>query len=424
MIEKSENHNGETKNPSTPVIDPSLIKTFIKIVNIQRKQGIRGDVPGIGLFGRGASYNGNLMLYKYLDSRSLKKIEKAKGYSTISDSSISIQDDIVSISLTGRYVHLDKNDNIVARIPSAEFIEICQQAKLKSAEEKLLRLCFFGNDINKVKQILTLSNINLNRQFETNIKDRTIFGDTYLILAAKMGHTQIVRSLLQYNADKTITNYFGQTAASVASTAKIRELINSYDATKEMPIVCETTSFQKVLQKPPVIPSIIQSTTDKSVIAGQKAYKPMTNKSEKTHKSEQVSHEEQKTYRSGEPSLFHKIVEKTSLLKPIVEMSSKEAEDKLVNLCFYGGDIERVKELLSIEAIDINRQFSLGNTCLIQAARKGHIKIVRLLLEKGANKDIPNFIDQTPTSVASSPEIKKLIDSWNVIKDPSTKINL
>lgn len=418
MIEKSENHSGGKKNPSRPVIDSSLIKTFIKIVNIQREQGIRSDVPGIGLFGSRASYNGNLMLYKYLDSRSLKKIEKAKGYSTISDSSISIQDDIVSISLTGRYVHLDKNSSIVARIPSEEFIEICQLAKLKSAEEKLLRLCFFGNDINKVKQILTLSNINLNRQFETNIKDRTIFGDTYLILAAKMGHTQIVHSLLQYNADKTITNYFGQTAASVASTAKIRELINSYDATKEMPTVSETTSFQKTHQKSPVIPSIIQSATDKSSITGQKADKPMINK------SKQTSHEEQKTYRSGESSLFHKIVEKTSSLKPIIGMSSKEAEDELVDLCFYGGDIKRVRALLSIEAIDINRQYSLGNTCLIQAARKGRIEIVRLLLEKGADKDIPNFIDQTPTSVASSPEIKKLIDSWNDIKEPSAKNNL
>lgn len=303
----SKNTSRQVNDSNEQKIDHSLIKVFIKIVNIQREEGIRGDMPGVGLFGSRASYNGNLMLYKYLDSESLKIIEEAKGYSSISRSSISIQADVLLVSLSGRYVYLGEDSpQIIAKIPMADVIALCQNSKI-------------------------------------SLEDTVSSSTTHMSSREKRAQ-----------------------------------------------------SPQKPMIKSPGI-----NNTPKQV----SSYK----KHESTH---------------GESSLFHKNIAKSSPLKPVVIISPRKAEDELINLCFDGNDIERIKELLSTQGININRQFVLGNTCLIQASRKGYIEIVRLLLEKGADKDIANSIDQTPAGVASSPKIKELINSWNVTKGTSLQKSL
>ena len=64
-----------------------------------------------------------------------------------------------------------------------------------------------------------------------------------------------------------------------------------------------------------------------------------------------------------------------------------------------GGDIDNVTSLLDID--DINIQDNLGRTALIWAIRYVHIDIVRLLLDKGADPNIPDEFRKTPLIWAS-----------------------
>jgi hypothetical protein len=60
------------------------------------------------------------------------------------------------------------------------------------------------------------------------------------------------------------------------------------------------------------------------------------------------------------------------------------------------GNEERVKELLLKKDIDVNEQTEGGWTALLYAAAQGYPRILRLLLDAGANPDIGNLLGMTP----------------------------
>ena len=53
-------------------------------------------------------------------------------------------------------------------------------------------------------------------------------GWTALILAAREGHEETVRTLLQYGADPHIKENFGRTAMDDAKTDRIREILREH----------------------------------------------------------------------------------------------------------------------------------------------------------------------------------------------------
>ncbi|WP_454783640.1 hypothetical protein [Legionella sp. WA2024007413] len=87
-------------------------------------------------------------------------------------------------------------------------------------------------------------------------------------------------------------------------------------------------------------------------------------------------------------------------------------EKELFELCWDAQNMDRIKALLLIIK-DINKQFYLDNTCLSRAASRGHIKLVRLLLEHQADKTITNMFGKTAAECASNASIKELIDNWD-----------
>jgi ankyrin repeat protein len=55
---------------------------------------------------------------------------------------------------------------------------------------------------------------------------------------------------------------------------------------------------------------------------------------------------------------------------------------------------------------DINERTSVGQTPLMLAAMDGHLEVVRFLLEKGANKNLTDYLDRTALMLASAPGSK------------------
>lgn len=100
----------------------------------------------------------------------------------------------------------------------------------------------------------------------------------------------------------------------------------------------------------------------------------------------------------------------SSALKP---SPAKAPEEELFELCWGSQDMNRIKQLLAIPGININKPFFLGDTCLIRSARKGHKELVLLLLQNGADKSIVEFNGETAAGAASSLEIKELINAWD-----------
>ena len=63
------------------------------------------------------------------------------------------------------------------------------------------------------------------------------------------------------------------------------------------------------------------------------------------------------------------------------------------------GDLDRVKAAVS-GGEDIDGRDSEWNTALHEACRKGHVDIVKYLLDNGANTELKGFQNFTPLQVA------------------------
>jgi ankyrin repeat protein len=66
-------------------------------------------------------------------------------------------------------------------------------------------------------------------------------------------------------------------------------------------------------------------------------------------------------------------------------------------------------ETLLKNKADVNLAFKNGNTPLHFAVASGNLKIVKLLVEKGANKNAKNNKGQTPFDIAIDNDIKKYL---------------
>ena len=63
------------------------------------------------------------------------------------------------------------------------------------------------------------------------------------------------------------------------------------------------------------------------------------------------------------------------------------------------GDLDRVKAAVS-GGEDIDGRGSDGDTALHKACQKGHVDIVKYLLDNGANTELTNIFDRTPLQLA------------------------
>ncbi|MGY5877206.1 MAG: ankyrin repeat domain-containing protein [Candidatus Thorarchaeota archaeon] len=91
------------------------------------------------------------------------------------------------------------------------------------------------------------------------------------------------------------------------------------------------------------------------------------------------------------------------------------SSDELLTRSAESGDLDGVKQALKDGANIDAQEKTFSDTALHLAASKGHIEIVRFLLEQGANLLIENGVDMTPVHLAARdghPEIiKVLLDS-------------
>jgi hypothetical protein len=80
------------------------------------------------------------------------------------------------------------------------------------------------------------------------------------------------------------------------------------------------------------------------------------------------------------------------------------------------GDAAAVKKLLD-EGVDVNTKFRYGATALFYASDHGHVDVVRVLLDKGADMSVKDtFYGFTPLSLALGPAQKKKPEHTEIVK--------
>lgn len=78
----------------------------------------------------------------------------------------------------------------------------------------------------------------------------------------------------------------------------------------------------------------------------------------------------------------------------------------------------KVVEMLLLHGADIRAQIYDGSTALHNAAENGRVKIVEVLLKHGASLEIKDDEGRIPLNVASTDEIRSMLDDTPVIKEP------
>jgi hypothetical protein len=80
------------------------------------------------------------------------------------------------------------------------------------------------------------------------------------------------------------------------------------------------------------------------------------------------------------------------------------------------GDAAAVKKLLD-EGVDVNTKFRYGATALFYASDHGHLEVVKVLLERGADMSLKDtFYGFTPLSLAMGPAQKKKPEHGEIAK--------
>jgi ankyrin repeat protein len=80
------------------------------------------------------------------------------------------------------------------------------------------------------------------------------------------------------------------------------------------------------------------------------------------------------------------------------------------------GDVVAVKKLLD-EGVDVNTKFRYGATAIFYASDHGHVEVVKVLLEKGADLTLKDtFYGFTPLMLATSPAQKKRPEHTEIAK--------
>lgn len=83
-------------------------------------------------------------------------------------------------------------------------------------------------------------------------------------------------------------------------------------------------------------------------------------------------------------------------------MSNNDIPNQLVS-ALESGHLQDISRLLSKEThLDLNKTYLITQTPLLSAISKGRLDIVNLLLEKGADPNLPNMLGQTPLFIAVS----------------------
>ena len=256
-----------------------------------------------------------------------------------------------------------------------------------------------------------------------------------IIQASRSRNREIIRILLDADADIDAKNEFSQTALTVAignGDTNTAEMLLEEGADpnigKPRPIIQAASIRNKrlidiLVKKGIDLNALDEQNNTALLVALQKGYQDIA------HQLLQAEANPNVRNKSGEiplilalereyldMSLPHKLLEKGA--NPNVRNASGEPALIIATKKRY---LEVLIELLEHENIDVNAQNTDGDTAIIVASREGHLDAVHRLLEKGANPDIPNQASEIPLILALEKNHLKVFDK--LLKHKSIDVN-
>jgi len=265
---------------------------------------------------------------------------------------------------------------------------------IKPSYKKLLEASRDGN-LKKVIKYFESSIFDINQK-DTS-EDST--GDTALGYACKYGHLEIVKFLVEKGADINQKNDFGKTPLMYASARGHLEIVelllkNKADINKKNSKDMTALMYASLHEYPKIVKLLIEKGAS------------INNKDNNKFNAFMLANKN--THSSNKADLI--LIQKS--LKGRENLLKKNFKELLE--ASKNGNLKKVELLLKENNVDINEKDSIGdsigNTALMEACEYGHLEIVKLLIEKGADVNLDNNFGITALMYASKKGYLKIIE--------------
>ncbi len=350
-------------------------------------------------------------------------------------------------ALLKRYMPADQTT-----VVSAELVEKYSRklidASISCDIEEVKRLLEKGANVNKLEKdtnrtalIIAVDHnrndiVKLLLQKNADVNHKDVTGRTALMYAIENNNTEIVKLLLNSGADVNQTNKAGQTALIIAVNHNRNDIVklllqknadvNHKDATGKTAlnyaVIYRNEEIIKLLTN-----SRIESQKDEEKTTLMGANKPEDTKTEpkkdrgKTTLMHTVKPEDTKTEPKKDrdkTTLMHTVkpedIETKPKSKDSVTPTAPRHTSKVTNIkelinAIWNGDNKKVQSLIK-QNIDVDQEDKNKETALMHAACLGETDIIKLLLDVGADVDKTNTEGQTALMMAAARGYTKIIE--------------
>ncbi len=257
---------------------------------------------------------------------------------------------------------------------------------MTQADQQLLQAASEGNLSEVIKSLAKGANVNAREQF----------GDTALNHAAKYGHVEVAKRLLEAGAD--IENQGGANLTPLMNAALVKQRSADHFAIVQLLLERGARVSQDLLSSVQLRINILEENAEAGMVNPDAVagwywflkFLQLAHIKQLRPKMEHVSESNAQLLRAADEG---KLDDLATAIRAGANVNASDDQDISALRWAAGGGHVKAVELLLEAGADVNQKSGLGWTALMQAVMAGSVETVSALIERGADVKAMTFAD-------------------------------